>query len=126
VRSGGANIAPYSGPVSIHAMGEAPVGTYPIGGVDVSGTEDEASIEDLMPVFLEKVAQLGGNAAVIERVDTEFHTVVVPQIESYSFPCGYGRSCIRSRTYLAYHEVMTLHLRGRAFSSPTPIDTVRP
>jgi hypothetical protein len=116
VRTGPQHAAPYAGPVALHALGDAPSDADLLGTVEAYGSEHEGNIETLIPVFTQKVAQLGGNAAVIDGVRTEFSTYLVPYTESYSVPCGLGATCVRTRTYLTNQEVMRLTVYGRAFA----------
>jgi hypothetical protein len=114
---------PYIGGVSLHTMGVPPAGARSVGQVEVHGSEGEASLELLVPLFVAKVAELGGNAAVIERVDSQFQTVWLPTLASSFEYCGYRARCLRTRTVSYPQEVMTLVIRGQAWVTPkTPID----
>jgi hypothetical protein len=114
VATGPVRLPPRLGPVAVYAAG------YPAGGVDLGvvearATQNEANVETLLPVFVRKVAQLGGNAAVIEHVDAHFDLAVHMHVESYSYPCGYY-TCVGTRAYPIEGEVMTLVMRGHAVS----------
>lgn len=114
VPTGPIRLPPRSGPVAIYAAG------YPVGGVDLGivearAAQSEANVETLLPVFVTKVAQLGGNAAVIEGVEARFDVTTHVHVESYSYPCGYY-TCVGTRTYPVAGEVMTVIMRGRAVS----------
>jgi hypothetical protein len=114
VRTGPMVLPAYAGPVAIYASGQAPAGQE-LGVVDVQGMESEATVQTLLPLFVQKAAQIGGNAAVLDRVDANFETYWVPHLETYAVPCGFRGTCFRSRMYNTSSEVMTVHLRGRAF-----------
>lgn len=128
VPTGPMRLPPRAGPVAVYAAG------YPVGGVDLGVVEAQASqsegnVETLLPVFVRKVAQLGGNAAVIERVDARFDYTTHIHVESYTYPCGYY-TCVGTRTYPVQGEVVTVIMRGRAVSvgggkAPPPESTIQ-
>lgn len=129
VPTGAMRLPPRTGPVAVYAAG------YPVGGVDLGVVEaraaqGEANVETLLPVFVRKVAQLGGNAAVVERVEAQFDVTTHIHVESYTYPCGYY-TCVGTRSYPVTGEVVTLVMRGRAVSvgggkAPPPESTVAP
>lgn len=114
VPTGPLRLPPRVGPVAVYAAG------YPVGGVDLGvvearASQSEANVETLLPVFVRKVAQLGGNAAVVERVDARFDITTHVHVESYTYPCGYY-TCVGTRTYPMQSEIVTVVMRGRAVS----------
>jgi hypothetical protein len=113
VRTGPLRLPPHVGPVAVYAGGLQPVGTD-LGVVEVHAYQDEATIETLLPVFVAKVAQLGGTAAVIDDMRAVFDLVTRSHVETYSYACGYGAVCFGSRSFPMTDEVMTVTMRGRA------------
>ena len=116
IHTGSLRLPPRSGPVAIYVVGH-PVTGQDLGVVEVHAAQSEANVETLLPVFAQKVAQLGGNAAVIENVAARFEMVTHMQVESYSYPCGYY-TCVGTRQYPVYSEVMYLQMSGHAFQAP--------
>jgi hypothetical protein len=115
VRMGGTELPPYAGPVAIYAVGPPAAGTE-LGVVEVHATQQEAVVEDLLPLFVKRVAQLGGNAAVIDSVGARFDIVAHPWVETYTYPCGWRGVCLAQSVHATNDEVMTVSIRGRAFS----------
>ena len=112
IRTGSLRLPPHSGAVALYAAGQSVAGT-PLGFVQVTGARGEAAIETLLPLFVQKAAQIGGNAAVIDNVAARFEAVEHLQVETYSFPCGFTL-CTGTRVYTAEDEVLIVTLRGRA------------
>jgi hypothetical protein len=124
VRTGPLHMAPHLGPVMVFAAGQPMSGTE-LGVVEVHASQVEATIETLMPLFVDKVAQLGGNAAVID-VRANFEMVAHPYAETYVYPCGFRSTCIGTHMYATNDEVMVVTMRGRAFSVPTTAPPAAP
>lgn len=124
VATGPTRLPPRLGPVAVYAAGY-PVGGTDLGVVQVRASQSEATIDTLLPVFVRKVAQLGGNAAVIEKVEARFEVSTHNHVESYTYPCGFY-TCIGTRSYPVAGEVMTLVMQGRAVTVPasTPESTL--
>jgi hypothetical protein len=114
IRTGPLVLPPYAGAVSLYASGRAPEGQE-LGVVEVRGAEGESDIGTLLPLFVQKAAQIGANAVVLDSVDARFDTFNMPQMETYAVPCGFRGTCYRSRTFMSTSEVMTVVLHGRAF-----------
>jgi hypothetical protein len=110
VRAGPVAVPPYSGPVALYAAGYPAEGTE-LGFVEVHGANTEGSIESLVPLFVERVAELGGNAAVIDDVRAYFEIIPHP----YSSAYGYGWHMVFAPPHAINDEVMIVSLRGRAF-----------
>ena len=113
VRTGPLQLPPHVGAVAIYSAGEA-VNGADLGVVEVHAAQSEATIDTLVPLFVQKAAQIGGNAAVIESVHAQFEIVTHPQIETYTYACGYNATCIGTRTYAVNDEVMVVTVRGHA------------
>jgi hypothetical protein len=107
----GATVAPYQGPVQVRATG-AP-STPELGLVQVAG---QRTVDDLMPEFKRRVAELGGSLGIVDQVKSRFEMIMRTQMQTYS--CGTQsapRTC--TRTQHVWVEVMTVQLLGRAFRS---------
>lgn len=120
IRTGPLVLPPHAGAVSLYASGRAPEGQE-LGVVEVRGAEGESDVGTLLPLFVRKAAQIGGNAVVLDSVDAHFNTYITPHIETYAVPCGYRGTCYRSRQFASTSEVMTVTLRGRAFHVGTEV-----
>jgi hypothetical protein len=113
VRAGPVTMPPYAGPVALYAAGYPAQGTE-LGFVEVHGSNTEGGIESLVPLFVERVAQLGGNAAVIDDVRAYFEIIPHP----YSSAYGYGWHLVFAPPHAINDEVMIVSMRGRAFLVP--------
>lgn len=116
-RTGGQYAPPYNGPVAVYASGKIPAGAQDLGVVEVHGAQGEAAIEELFPVFIRKVAALGGDAAVVDGVSGRFEIVTHPYMESYYYPCGWRGTCMGTRMYAVNDEVLYVSIYGHAFRS---------
>jgi len=90
-----------------------------LGRVEVRAEGVDANIELLLPAFVEKVASLGGDAAVIDSVDARFDMVQSSTTESYLYPCAF-RSCVGTRIVPYTTEVLVMVMRGRAMRGGAP------
>ena len=113
MRTGPLNLPAYAGAVELYAAGEHVSGAD-LGVVEVHAAQTEATIDTLLPVFVQKVAQIGGNAAVIENVRARFEIVSHPHVETYTYACGYNATCTGTRTYSMNDEVIVVSIRGHA------------
>ncbi len=113
IRTGPLRLPPRSGPTALYTAASPPTGVD-LGVVEVHGSQSEGSIEELVPLFVQKVAELGGDAAVIDDVRARFDVVSSTQAEVYSTPCGYRGVCTGTRLVPASNEVLTVVMRGRA------------
>jgi hypothetical protein len=107
----------YSGPVAIHSTGQAPPGAVDLGVVEVHAAQQEATVDVLMPQFVRKVAEIGGNVAVVDGVRARFELVGRTHVETFYYTCGLGATCAGTRVYAANDEVMVVSVFGRAFST---------
>ena len=115
VRTGPLHLPPHFGAVAVFAAAPPPAGAE-LGVVEVHASQMEANVETLVPLFVQKVAALGGNAAVIDRVSASIEYQVHPYIETYSYACGYRSTCVGTRTSAISDEILTLSVAGRALS----------
>ncbi len=113
VRTGPLKLPPHVGAVELYAAGEQVVGAD-LGVVEVHAAQTEATIDTLLPIFVQKVAQIGGNAAVVETVRARFEIVSHPHVETYTYACGYNATCTGTRMYSMNDEVMVVSIRGHA------------
>ena len=113
VRTGPLHLPPHVGAVELYAAGEQ-VNGADLGVVEVHAAQSEGSIETLLPVFVQKVAQIGGNAAVVESVRARFEIVAHPHVETYTYACGYNATCTGTRMYSMNDEVMVVSIKGHA------------
>jgi hypothetical protein len=98
----------YSGPVSIYAANDVPANAVDLGVVEVSAAQSESTISTLLPVFVQKVAQIGGNIAKVDAVRTH--------LETYYYPCGQRAQCAGQRIYTTNDEVVVVTMLGHAYS----------
>lgn len=112
IRTGPVQLPPHAGPVAIYAASE-PAGAAVVGVVEVHAAQGEGNVETLLPLFVEKVASVGGDAAVIDDVVAHFEFVTRMQVETYTYPCG-NTVCTGTRSYPVTQEVMTVTMKGRA------------
>ncbi len=117
IRTGPLQLPPYAGPVGIYPMGEPPAGAVDLGVVEVHASQQEATIDALLPLFVRKVAGIGGNAAVIDGIRARFELVARTHIETFYYACGLGATCAGTRVYAANDEVMVVSILGRAFTT---------
>jgi hypothetical protein len=108
-------LPPNVGALALYPSGQTPEGAEALGAVEVHGSESESDVATLLPHFMSEAAQLGATAVVLDAVDARFVIAATPQLETYAFPCGFRRSCFRSRTVMVRTEVLTVSMRGRAF-----------
>ena len=117
VRTGPVKLAAYSGPVAIYATGRPPPGAVDLGVVEVHAMQQEATVDTLLPMFLQKVASIGGNVAVIEGTRARFELAGRTQVEQFYYACQAGRTCSGTRVYSTNDELMILSMFGRAMST---------
>lgn len=117
IRTGPVQLPAYSGPVAIYPTGEPPPGAVDLGVVEVHAAQQEATVDTLLPQFVRKVAQIGGNVAVIDGVRARFELVGRTHVETFYYTCGLGATCAGTRVYSANDEIMVVSMFGRAFST---------
>jgi len=107
----------YQGPVSIYSSGQPPPGATDLGVVEVHAAQQEGTIDELLPAFVRKVAQIGGNVAVIDAIRARFEIVGRTHVETYYYTCGLGATCAGTRVYSANDEVMIVSVFGHAYTT---------
>jgi hypothetical protein len=117
IRTGPVQLPAYEGPVAIYPSGQPPSGAVDLGVVEVHAYQQEATVDVLLPQFVRKVAQIGGNVAVIDAVRARFEVYTRPHIETFYYTCGFGMTCAGTRMYSANEEIMLVSMTGRAFST---------
>jgi hypothetical protein len=111
-------VAPaYTGPVRVYASGNPPPGAVDLGVIEVHGEQQEGTVEELLPMFVRRVAELGGDAAVVDGVRARFELVPHVQIDSTYVICGRGHPCSSKTAYGSTDEVMIVSIVGRAMST---------
>ena len=120
IRTGPVQLPAYTGPVAIYAMGQPPPGAVDLGVVEVHAAQQEANIDNLLPQFVRKVAQIGGNVAVIEGTRARFDLAGRSHIETFYYTCGMGATCAGTRVYSTNEEIMTVSMFGRAMTTQLP------
>ena len=105
---------PKDAPVTILRGGEPPEGVA-LGPVVVDG---EGDADKLLPLFVRRVAELGGNTAVIDSVCTHFKALTYDHVRPGT--CG-TRNAVSICAPIHFHEKTTLVvMQGRAFSVSEP------
>ncbi|MBS2019131.1 MAG: hypothetical protein JST00_40060 [Deltaproteobacteria bacterium] len=117
IRTGPVQLPSYSGPVAIHSTGQPPPGAVDLGVVEVHATQQEGTVDTLLPQFVRRVAQIGGNVAVIDGIRARFELVGRTHVETYYYTCGMGATCAGTRVYSANDELMVVSMYGRAFTT---------
>jgi hypothetical protein len=102
-----AGVAPYTGPVAVAAT-TVPAGAVEVGIAQAAGVG--ATVDQLIPEFVNQVAALGGNFGLVEQVSTQYETRTVPQ--TYTYTCG-NSTC--TGTNYVTQELATTQVVGRAF-----------
>ena len=130
VRTDGAYTQKHHGPVRVYAV-VPPEGVRVIGMIEVHALNQEANFETLMPVFMKRVADIGGTGGVVDHVNTQYEVRTEYRTESYAVPCGYRATCYQTRIVPYQYQVRILSIRGRALlpidaPGPPAIDTGKP
>jgi hypothetical protein len=97
-----------------------------LGVVEVHAVQEEGAVEVLVPLFLEKVAQIGGDIAVVDGVIARFDRVTQPYVETFYAPCRFGTMCSGTRVFALNDEVMTVSMVGHAYATRRKADHDRP
>jgi len=108
--------------VRVYAIAPPP-NTRVVGFVEVHAVQDEANIQTLMPVFIRRVAQLGGSGGVVDHVLTGYEWRTEMRYESFAYPCGFRATCYGSHLVPYTYEVRFLTIQGRAI---VPTDATAP
>ncbi|AKU99932.1 hypothetical protein AKJ09_06596 [Labilithrix luteola] len=117
VRTGSVQLPAYAGPVAIYAANKPPANAVDLGIVEVHATQQEATVDTLLPQFVRKVAEIGGNVAVVDGVRARFELVGRTQVETFYYTCGLGATCAGQRVYAANDELMLVSMFGHAFTT---------
>jgi hypothetical protein len=117
IRTGPVQMPAYSGPVAIYPLGQPPPGAVDLGVVEVHAAQQEGTVDTLLPQFVQKVAQIGGNVAVIDGVRARFELVGRNHVETFYYTCGMGATCAGTRVYAANDEIMVVSMFGRAMTT---------
>ena len=126
IRTGPVQLPSYSGAVAIYPLGQAPPGAVDLGVVEVHAAQQEATIDVLLSQFVRKIAQIGGNVAVIEGVRARFELAGQNHVETFYYTCGMGATCAGSRVYSTNDEIMTVSMFGRAMTTQLPASAEPP
>lgn len=126
IRTGPMHLPAYAGPVAIYAMGQPPPGAVDLGVVEVHAAQQEATVETLLPQFVWKVAQIGGNVAVIEGIRARFDLAGRAHVETFYYTCGMGATCAGTRVYSTNDETMVVSMFGRAMTTLLPSSSEPP
>ncbi len=108
----GVRLPPRAGNVAIFAS-HAPRSATDLGEVEVHADRDEGTVEQLFPLFVERVAAMGGDAAVIDSVYARFDIVPRPYFDTFTYRCGFA-TCVGQQSNVSAVEVVTLVMRGHA------------
>lgn len=122
VRTDGVMSGRHMGAVRIYAV-MPPNGVRVVGVVEVHAVNQEANIEQLMPVFMKRVADIGGTGGVVDQLVTSYELRTEYRTESYSYPCGYKQTCWGTRVVPYQYQVRILSIQGRAL---VPVETAAP
>lgn len=115
IRTGATTLPAYSGPVAVYASGQRPVGAVDLGVVEVHGSQSEGTVDLLLPLFAQRVAQIGGNAAMIDGVRARY--VFVPQatMDTYYYRCRWAGTCSSNHLAMTSGEERMLTMFGHAY-----------
>ena len=120
IRTGPVALPAYAGPVAIYATGQGPPGAVDLGVVEVHAVQQEGTVDTLLPQFVRKVAEIGGNVAVIEGTRARFELAGRPHVETFYYTCGFGATCAGQRVYVTNDEIMLVTMFGRAMTTELP------
>lgn len=117
IATGAVRMPAHFGEVSVYAALPPPPGAAELGIVEVHGAQGEAGVENLLPLFVTRVAELGGDIAAIDTVHAVFDAVTRGQLETFYYTCGGGMPCSGARLTAYPDEVVYVVMRGRALRS---------
>lgn len=117
IRTGPVQLPARSGPVAVYASGQPPAGATDLGVVEVHAAQQEATVDVLLPQFVAKVAQIGGDVAVIDGIRARFEVLPRTHVETFYYSCGFGATCAGQRVYAANDELMVVSIFGHAFTT---------
>src|SRR6185503_9566020 len=113
IRTGPVQLPAYSGPVAIYSLGSGPPGAVDLGVVEVHAAHKEGTVDTLLPQFVQRVAQIGGDVAVIEGIRARFEIAGRTHVETFYYSCGIGATCAGTRVYTTNDEIMVVSMFGR-------------
>jgi hypothetical protein len=122
IRTGAVQLPSYAGAVAIYSLGQAPPGAVDLGVVEVHAAQQEATVDVLLPQFIRKVAQIGGNVALVEGVRARFELAGRTHVETFYYTCAMGATCAGTRVYSTNDEIMVVSIFGRAMTTQLPGD----
>lgn len=132
IRTDGVNSGRHVGAVRVYAI-MPPEGAKVIGVIEVHALNEEANVETLMPVFMRRVADIGGTGAVVDGLHTHYEMRTEYRQESYSYPCGHKQTCWNTRMVPYQYQVRILSIQGRAIvpsnapaPAPAPVPSAAP
>ena len=120
LRTGPVQMPAYVGPVAIYSLGKPPDNAVDLGVVEVHASQREATLEQLLPQFARKVADIGGNVAVVEGIRARFDFAGHTQVETFYYTCALGATCAGTRAYSTNDEIMTVSMFGHAMTTKLP------
>jgi hypothetical protein len=120
IRTGAVQLPAYSGPVALYAVAKPPANAVDLGVVEVHASQQDANVATLLPQFVKKVADIGGNVAVIEGVRARFDVAGHTQIETFYYTCALGMTCAGQRAYSSADEIMVVSMFGHAMTTQLP------
>lgn len=122
IRTDGGWTQKHHGAVRIYAV-IPPDAVRVIGAIEVHAINQEANIETLMPVFMKRVADIGGTGGIVDNIVTHYEIRTEYRTESYAVPCGYRSTCWQTRIVPYQYQIRILRIEGRAL---LPIDAPGP
>jgi hypothetical protein len=126
IRTGPLKLPAYAGDITVYSALPHPIDAVDLGVVEVRGVQTEATIENLLPIFLQKVAELGGDVAVVEGIRAHFDQISRSQNEMFYYTCGLSYTCAGSRSFNWNDEVLLVSIRGHAYSTKARAPEVLP
>lgn len=120
IRTGPVRMPSYAGPVAIYAASPPPPGAVDLGVVEVHAAQQEGTVDQLLPRFVAKVAEIGGNVAVIEGTRARFDLAGRSHVENFYYSCNLGATCGGTRVYSTTDEILTLTMFGHAMTTNVP------
>ncbi len=102
----------------MYASGQRPAGAIDLGVVEVHGAQSEGTVDTLLPLFAHKVAQIGGNAAMIDGVRARYTLVPQATMDTYYYRCRWAGTCASNHLAMTSGEERVLSMFGHAYRLP--------